>query len=361
LIIINQSINLKQVSAFFIQLIIVYCEKLFKMKRNVRVKPHIAKEMGLDVVKSGQYRLSEEDIKLRDKINKRSFKLNPFIAKKLGLKLAKNNYYILDRKQLKEYLNIDLQPIKRLFFDIETSPMVCYSWRVGYNLNLSYDNVIEDWKIICISYKWQDEDKVYSLKWDNNKCDKDMLKSFIKVMNEADEIIAHNGDRFDLKKIRTRCLHHRLPLFPNYRTLDTLKKAKSGFNFPNNKLDTIAQWLGVGAKIKHRGFDMWKDVVEGDKKALKEMVDYCDMDVVVLEDVYLTLQSYIKQNTHVGTLNGGWKYSCPSCGSEDVEYNSLRMTAKGTPKRQMTCKCCSHSYEISNSSYKIFLDKSINN
>lgn len=331
-----------------------------------KIKTNLPDEIALalgfeDLNASKQYRITEEQHKEVKKIRKEFVKLQPEIAKKLGFKYKSNNRYLPNKKQKAMLLNIDVKPIKRLFFDIETSPMICYSWRIGYNLNLSFDNIISDWKIICISYKWQDKDKIYSLKWDENMCDKIMLEEFVKIMNEADEVIAHNGDRFDIKKIRTRCLHHRIPMFPNYRTLDTLKKAKSGFNFPNNRLDTIAQWLGVGAKIKHRGFDMWKDVVKNDREALKEMTDYCDMDVVVLEDVYLSIQSYINQNTHIGTLNGGWKYSCPSCGSEDIEYHSLKMTAKGTPKRQMTCKCCEHSYEISNSAYKIFLEKTLNN
>jgi hypothetical protein len=66
------------------------------------------------------------------------------------------------------------------------------------------------------------------LTWDKNLCDRQMLIDFIKAANTADEMIAHNGDRFD-KWIRTRCIFHRVPMFPNYKTLDTLKKAKIYF------------------------------------------------------------------------------------------------------------------------------------
>lgn len=116
------------------------------------------------------------------------------------------------------------KPIRRLFFDIETSPMIVYSWRTGWKLNIHTDNIIQDWKVICISYGWEHENKIRNLKWDSNHCDKKMLEDFIKIANTADEIIAHNGDRFDIKKVRTRCIYHRIPMFPKYRTLDTLKK-----------------------------------------------------------------------------------------------------------------------------------------
>lgn len=243
--------------------------------------------------------------------------------------------------------------IKRLFFDIETSPMIAYTWRIGYKLNLGYHNVIEDWKIICVSYKWEHESEVKTLTWDKNKCDKQLLIDFIKVMNEADESIAHNGDKFDIKKIRTRCLFHRVDAFPKYKTLDTLKKAKTGFNFPNNRLDTIAQWLGVGSKLKHRGFDMWLDVMKGCKKSLQEMVDYCEVDVEVLEEVYHTIQPYIEHNNHLAVLEGGEKSDCPNCASENTALEKDIVTKVGTIKRLMTCTDCKTNFELSN---RVFLN-----
>ena len=140
-------------------------------------------------------------------------------------------------------------------------------------------------------------------------------------------------------------------MFPQYKTLDTLKKAKNGFNFNSNKLDYIAQFLGVGAKVKHSGFDMWKKVMKNDPEAMDEMVNYCEGDIIVLEDVYFTMQNYIKTNTHNGVINNNLKYSCPSCGSEHSELIKNNVTAMGTIKRLMECNDCDYNFEISNSSY----------
>lgn len=248
---------------------------------------------------------------------------------------------------------------KRLFFDIETSPMIVYSWRVGYNLNIGYENIIDDWKIITICYKWEGDNTVYSLKWDKNHNDKQMLIDFIKVANTADEIIGHNGDRFDIKKVRTRCIYHRIPMFPRYRTLDTLKKAKAGFSFNSNKLDAIAKFLGVGAKLEHEGFNMWVKCMDNDEEALNNMIEYCMIDVVTLEDVYLAMQHYIKPNTHFGVSNGGKKYSCPICGSEEIELIKNDVTEKGTISRVIRCKNCNHNYNISNLSYMKYLTRGV--
>lgn len=285
--------------------------------------------------------------------------MNDFTARKIGLEPNKTGRYRLDNKPkiLKKFMDLNMaNPVKRLFFDIETSPMILYSWRTGYKLNIPTDNIIEDWKIICISYKWEHENKVRNLTWDKKQCDKQMLIDFVKIMNKADECVAHNGDRFDIKKIRTRCIYHRIPMFPKYRTLDTLKKAKSGFNFNSNRLDYIAKFLGVGAKLEHEGFSMWVKCLQGDKKALKEMVKYCDMDIIVLEDVFLTLQNYILNNTHTGVLDGRFKASCPNCGSEDIFLLKNSVTAKGTVKRLIECNSCGYDYEISNRAWRNFLE-----
>ena len=83
---------------------------------------------------------------------------------------------------------------------------------------------------------------------------------------------------------------------------------------------------------------------------------YCDGDIIVLEDVYLTMQNYIKPNTHAGVINGNLKYSCPSCSSENAKLLKNNVTAAGTIKRLMECEDCGQVHEISNSSYKLHLE-----
>jgi hypothetical protein len=56
---------------------------------------------------------------------------------------------------------------------------------------------------------------------------------------------------------------------------------------------------------------MWKEVMKGNPEALEEMGVYCDGDIVVLEDVYLTMQNHIRPNTHAGVINGNLKYTSP--------------------------------------------------
>ena len=249
------------------------------------------------------------------------------------------------------------KPIKRLFFDIETSYYIGWFWRTGKTSFINHNQILEDKKIICISYKWEYEDKVHTLTWSAKKDDKAMIKDFIKILGEADEIIAHNGDRFDVKEIRTRAIKQGLLMFPIYRTLDTLKKSRKYFNFASNKLDYLGEYLEVGRKLDHEGIDLWHKVQGGDKKALAKMVDYCECDVVLLEDVFQVINPYIDHNTNFAVQLGKDKWSCPNCASDKVKLSHTDTTPVGWIRRFMKCLKCQKQYKISNKTYMRFLTK----
>ncbi len=229
---------------------------------------------------------------------------------------------------------------KRLYFDIETSPNIGFFWTAGFKLNISTESIIKERAIICICYKWEEDKVTHSLNWDSKQNDKKMLQEFIKVANEADELVGHNGDKFDLAWVRTRCLFHRIDMFPTYTTIDTLKVARSKFKFNSNKLNYIAKYLGIGQKI-HTDYDLWKDIVlNKDKDAMDKMIKYCKMDVILLEKVHKELSLHIPAKTHYGVIFGGDRGSCPECGSDDLVRNNKRVTASGLVKIQLRCKTC---------------------
>ena len=229
---------------------------------------------------------------------------------------------------------------RRLFFDIETSPNIGLFWEAGYKKNIDYSNIIQERAIICICYKWEDEKEVYSLQWDSKQNDKTMLLKFIEVANLSTEMVGHNGDKFDLAWIRTRCLFHHIPMFPKYLTIDTLKVARQKFRFNSNRLNYIADFLGLGQKIKTE-YSLWKDIVlHKDKVAMAKMIKYCQKDVVLLEQVFNALKLHIEPKTHYGVIFGADRGSCPECGSDDLIIQMRRTTATGIKKILYKCKTC---------------------
>lgn len=188
-------------------------------------------------------------------------------------------------------LEYKAKPRKVIFFDIETSPNMVFSWRIGSKVNLSPDDIIKERAIICICWKWADSQEVHSLQW-NKGDDKEMLQKFAKVIDSADIVIGQNSDKFDIKWLRARCIYHSIPISPKFQSLDTLKMAKAGFYFNSNKLNYMGQFLGVGEKIKTE-YDLWKNIVLSNcQTSMKKMIFYCQEDVRLLERVYNKLKEY---------------------------------------------------------------------
>jgi len=288
----------------------------------------------------------------------------------LAIELATKFELDWDTERLRRALSDNLQrleitkkkgEIKRLFFDIETSYYLVPTFQF-WKVNINPDNIIRDKKIICICYKWQYEDKVHRLVWDKNQDDTKLVKDFIQVIKHADEIVAHNGDKFDMKELRTRAILTDNLMFPVYRTLDTLKKARQYFRFASNKLDYLGKALNLGRKLDHEGMRMWIDICEHkDRFALKKMVEYCEQDVILLEEVYQALSPYIYHNTNFAVLKGGKKWHCPECASENVQLSHTDATAMGVIRRHMKCNDCRKFFKISNKTYLYMLEILIRN
>jgi len=250
----------------------------------------------------------------------------------------------------------DIPPFKRLFLDIETSPNVGWFWRSSYKVNIGPEQIIDERRIISVSWKWEGENKVYHMDWGNEKCDKRIVEKLSLLMDEADEVVTHNGDRFDIPWLRTRALYHGVSFNTYIKSLDTLKKVKASFNFQSNKLDYIASFLGLGHK-KPSGIGLWITLTFGNpnskeyKEALALMHEYCDHDVVLLEDVFVKIQPYIKPVSHVGIAKKQGRHSCPHCASTNIHYKRHTVTPTGIVKRHMGCNDCDGDYIIPNTVY----------
>jgi hypothetical protein len=239
---------------------------------------------------------------------------------------------------------------KRLYIDLEVSPNVTLSWRTGYKINLSPDDIIQERAIICVCYKWENDSQINSMKW-NKGDDKELVTKFAKILAQANEIVAHNGDKFDIKWFRTRCIYHGIECPPELKTIDTLKLAKSNFLFNSNKLDYIGGYLGVGHKFKTE-YSLWKDILlKNDKKAMDKMVDYCKRDVQLLEDVHHKLINYTKHKTHFGVLNGGYKTDCPECASTNTHSRGYWVSAAGVRKNKCQCRDCNKWFSVPTTTY----------
>jgi hypothetical protein len=232
---------------------------------------------------------------------------------------------------------------KIIIWDVETSPIEGTFWRLWMNGGISHKNITKDWWIICGSWKELGSPKVHAVAITQPEDDYEVVKKLRDVVASADVLIHHNGDKFDLKKLNARIIYHGLDPLPPVATVDTLKEVRKIAAFSSNRLDYIANLLlGIG-KIDVE-YSLWQGAIAGNKRAIKDMVEYNKQDVVVLEKVYEYLKPYFKTHPHVGAMLGHHRFdSCPKCGSQKYKKNGTKFYASGIKKQECQCTSC-HSY-----------------
>jgi hypothetical protein len=226
--------------------------------------------------------------------------------------------------------------MKILFLDLETSPNLAYVWGL-WDQNIAITQLEASTEVICWGARWLGQEKVM-FKSVHHHGKKAMLDELHKVMDEADVLIGWNSAAFDSKHIKREFIENGyLPPSP-WIELDLMRVVRSQFKFPSNKLDYVAQKLGVGAKVKHSGFQLWLDCMAGIPKAWKEMKEYQIQDVNLLIDLYEILLPWIKNHPHMG-LDTGKPDSCRNCGSTDVAKWGYRYNAS-TKIQRYKCQEC---------------------
>lgn len=236
-----------------------------------------------------------------------------------------------------------MSKFKTLFLDIETSPNMVLTWGLGKSY-LSHDQLIKERQIICISYKWNYEDKVHTLDWGKGQNDKKLLKKISKIINAADEIVAHNGDAFDIQFINGRLLYHNLDPLGPLTTTDTLKLSKEVFYLNSQKLDYLAQYMNFGKKAETGGFGLWKSVLmDNCKESLEKMKKYCENDVILLEKIHSKIVKF-NPKLNKGLALTKNKTSCRNCGSENTIRWGIYTTKAGGRFYRYRCHDCGTMY-----------------
>lgn len=228
-----------------------------------------------------------------------------------------------------------------LIFDIETAPMEVYVWGL-YKQTIPPDNIINDWFIIGWSGKWLFEPSIASdivtPEEALAKSDVRILRGMWDLLEEADIIIAHNGEKFDARKLNARFITNGMTPPSSYHLIDTMKESKRHFAFSSYKLDYINKILGLECK-KETTFKLWKRCVQGDEEALYEMNEYNEQDTRILEDLYVKLRPWIKSHPNLGLYMDTDKSVCPNCGNENLSWKGFYYTPAGR-FRSFRCNSC---------------------
>lgn len=218
-----------------------------------------------------------------------------------------------------------------------------YTWR-AYDDNVL--EILEPSRVICVAWKWSGDNTIscqalpdYRGYKAGRLDDGKLIEDVWDVLDEADVVIAHNGDSFDIKKLNARFIVNGMRPPSTYRTVDTCKVAKKYFRFDKNNLDELGKLLGEGEKVNTGGFSLWSRCMDGDAEAWATMKEYNIGDVSLLEKVYLRLRPYIEKHPNLNILAGHKDAHCPSCLSVNLQKRGTQITQTGS-KQRYQCKDC---------------------
>ena len=235
---------------------------------------------------------------------------------------------------------------KVLFFDIETAPYKADVWSM-WKQNIQPNQINHMGYVLCYSAKWMGSAEILNacVTPDEVKDEDDgrVMRSLWALMDDADILVAHNGKKFDRRVANTRFILSGLQPTSPYRFIDTLEALKDNFLFPHNRLDAVNKVLGLSRKVEHEGHELWTKCTKGDADALRRMQEYCDGDILALEDTYFALSPWMRTGINFGLYYADEETRCHRCGSKDVSLTDKYFYTSVSKFPMYKCSCGAYS------------------
>lgn len=236
--------------------------------------------------------------------------------------------------------------MKKIVWDVETTDLELAVRTYQLKNRIQYfdpKTIKRDWTMLGAA--WQDLDAEYpsviSVSPSNPLDDEAVVRHLHSVLSDADVIIGHNSDNFDIKKFNTRAIYYGLTPLKPMTQIDTLKIARKYFKFTSNKLSYLCNYLGVVAKDESPD---WEKCTLGDADELRYMREYNKNDVRSTLALYNVLMGW--HHTHPVTAETPRDIEdrpvrvCHRCGSPNITKAGIAYRNNGIRKQRYQCKPC---------------------
>lgn len=228
---------------------------------------------------------------------------------------------------------------KILFFDIETSPVLAYTFGL-FKTTIGLNQIVERPRVICWSARWYGEKRVKFMS-EYHDDHQSMLQGLRDLLDEADIIVGYNSDSFDIPWMNEQFMTRGIPLPSPSQFVDLYKINKRYMKTPSGKLDYMAWNLLDERKVSHAGFQMWMDCLRGDDtakaRAWRDMKKYALQDTALLEPLFDKVRHWIT-NVNFG-LYSDIEFVCTHCASENLQRRGFAYTGAGKFQRYQCLDC----------------------
>ena len=209
--------------------------------------------------------------------------------------------------------------------DIETSPNKVYVWGL-FKQNIALSQIEEPGQTLCWAAKWLgSRDTMFASLHADGK--EPMLEAIYDLLEMSDVVTHYNGMKFDIPTLNQEFVSQGWGPPAPFIQIDLLRVVRKQFRLTSNKLDYVAQYLGLGAKTQHKGMALWRECMAGDDKAWEVMERYNKQDVALLEKLYERLRPWIPNHPNFGLFAADGKRHCPNCGGVKLVKRGSYYTA----------------------------------
>lgn len=242
---------------------------------------------------------------------------------------------------------------KILCLDIETFPIEFWGWQM-FNNNFSPKQIKQDWSLMSFAAEWLDNDDA-TIYVDQSRRkdvfdDRRQAKILHSLLNATDFVLARNGKKFDLRKIKARLAILGFPPLSPVSVIDPMLLNREEFAFTSQRLEyTTGVIVPELRKYNHAnfpGFDLWAACMQGLPGAWEECKVYNITDVKAMKAEYRKLRGWYSRHPNIAVYYkaDGSEHRCNKCGhNEMVPKKSPARTQVGTYLLLQCTQCGGHS------------------
>jgi uncharacterized protein YprB with RNaseH-like and TPR domain len=212
--------------------------------------------------------------------------------------------------------------LKTLVWDIETTDLKA------------------DWgRILCIGYAWYPGRPTILAPVAGRTGrallnDRDLVKRFLRIMQDADMQVTYYGKQFDLPYVTAKAIKYNLGPPPDVPHVDLYWTVRRSFAISRRRLESVAKFLKLRHKKTPVDGAIWQLAVTGDMGAARYVAAHCRADVALLCEAYQRLAPLVKLHPRMYPRH----VACAVCGGTEL-VSQVRPTAAGARQR-LWCRGC---------------------
>lgn len=194
---------------------------------------------------------------------------------------------------------------KIVHLDIETFPIEAYVWGL-FKVNVGLNQIKTDWSMMSFCAEWDHRAEQFytdNRNKPNPRSELHQLRALHAILDVADMVVARNGKKFDLRKIKAKLVEHGFRPFSPIKVIDPMLLNRKEFAFTSQKLEyttgLLVPELRKSTHSAYPGFELWRACLNHDPIAWQECEDYNRMDVISMKAEYHKVRGWYSEHPNV--------------------------------------------------------------